>query len=132
MSTIFISMPIYWQKTKKSKVLVSMNAYRNWHYTTSNKFKTEFGKIVKDQLNGALPITSSYTAEIKLYYQRTSCDGSNVVPLVEKVVLDALVTAGFLEGDSVKHHLGTSWTVTKDVKNPRCEITITERGNVNE
>ena len=130
MNTIFVVTPIYWQKSKKSKVLVSMNAYRNWHYTVSSKFKLEFGKLVSEQIKGIPAITGSYTASVKLYYQRTNCDGSNVVPLVEKVVLDALVAAGLLVGDSVRHHLGTSWTVSKDVENPRCEITITERDNV--
>ena len=48
---IEITLPIYWQQTKNKKVLVSLNAYRNWHYYTSNKFKHDFHELVKNQLD---------------------------------------------------------------------------------
>lgn len=120
-------LPIYWQQTKKKKVLVGMNAYRNWHYFTSNSFKQYFTQLVFDQIDGQKRIEGAYRLQARLYYKNANCDGSNVVALVEKVFLDALISAGIIVGDTVKHHLGTSWEVVdKDTSDPRCEITLQE------
>lgn len=124
MASIDLVLPIYWQQSQKKLVLVSMNAYRNWHYHTSNKFKQEFAELVTSQLSSCT-IASPYELEMKLYYKNSNCDGSNIVALVEKVLLDALQKANIIDKDSVKHHLGTTWAVVaQDKVNPRCEITI--------
>lgn len=121
------TLPIYWQQSKKKKVLVGMNVYRNWHYYTSAAFKREFSEIVLEELGDFEPILGEYSLEIKVFYKNSSCDASNIVALIEKVFLDTLVIAGALKGDSVKHHKSTFWTVVeKDAENPRCEITVKE------
>lgn len=124
-----ITLPIYWTqefKTKPPKVwLVGLNNYRNWHHHTSNKWKTEFHELVHSQLT---PDTTfnRFTLNIDLYYRR-SCDPSNIVPLMEKVFLDALQDANVIPEDNVNHHISTTWTViAQDKDNPRCEITIKE------
>lgn len=125
MSNIKIVLPIYWQQTKKKTVLVSMNAYRNWHYHTSNSFKQEFTELVTNQLNSC-KINSPYKLDIKIFYKNSNCDGANITALIEKVLLDALQKSNIVVNDSVKHHIGSSWEiVSQDKINPRCEITIT-------
>lgn len=106
-------------------MLVSLNAYRNWHYHISNKFKKEFTELVHNQLTGE-KIPSPYILEIVLFYKNKRCDGGNIVNLIEKVVLDALQEADVTTEDAVEHHVGTAWEIGgQDKENPRCEITIT-------
>lgn len=124
MASISIVLPIYWAQTKSKTVLVSMNAYRNWHYHTSNKFKKEFTELVTSQLDSCT-IPSPFKVDIKIHYKNSACDGSNVASLIEKVLLDALQEGKVITQDSVKHHTGTTWTIAgQDKTNPRCEITI--------
>lgn len=121
-----LTLPIYWQQTKNKTTLVSINAYRNWHYHTSNKFKQDFHDLVKNQLINFIDVPKAFTLSYKLFYKNSNCDGSNVIALIEKVLLDALVDNKIISGDSVKTHLGSSWTINgQDKNNPRCEITIT-------
>lgn len=124
-----IALPIYWDQTKKKKVLVSMNAYRNWHHFTSNKFKQEFHGMVYDQIESVnlLPFTGAFKLYIGLWYKNSNCDGSNVSALIEKVVLDAFQSHKIIEQDSVKYHLGTTWEILGcDREEPRAEIRIVE------
>lgn len=126
---IEITLPIYWNKTLKDKILVSMNAYRNWHFHTSNKFKKEFHELVKTQL-GTNKVTGPYELYLELYYKNSNCDGSNIISLMEKVTLDALQEHGSIVKDTVIYHLGSSWKVIKqDKENPRCIIKVKEITN---
>lgn len=127
-----IVLPIYWTqsfKTKSDKVwLCGLNAYRNWHYHTSSKWKNDFHQLVIDQLpkNRHDIAIEKFTLEIKFYYKNV-CDASNVVPLMEKVLLDTLQSESILSNDNVNYHLGTSWVVAgRDKVYPRVEITIKE------
>lgn len=130
MNKVYI-LPIYWNQSKKKTVLVSMNAYRNWHPLVSAKFKREFSALVEPQTIGQSKIPQPYQLHIKLYYKNSNCDGSNIIALVEKVFLDALVSAGVLINDTVQWHKSTSWEVIEQDKvNPRCEITIKEINSV--
>lgn len=127
-----ITLPIYWTqsfKTKPDKTwLCGMNAYRNWHYHTSSSWKNEFHQLVCDQLDTNKSF-NQFILSIKLYYKNI-CDASNVVPLMEKVVLDTLQEQGILTNDNVNYHLGTCWEVAGcDKANPRCEITLKEVSN---
>ena len=122
---ITLELPIYWQQSGRKTVLLSMNAYRNWHYTVSAKFKREFTELVLDQLANVTAVSSPYEVSCLLYYKNALCDPSNIIPLVEKVALDALIEKGLLKGDSMKHHVKTSWRVVgQDRSNPRCIIGI--------
>lgn len=125
-----ITLPIYWtevKKTKPNKVwLCGLNNYRNWHYHTSSKWKNDFHQLVIDQLPNSSPTIDKFTLHIKFYYKNV-CDASNVVPLMEKVLLDTLQEEGIIINDNVNYHLGTTWEVSgRDKENPRVEITITE------
>lgn len=130
-NTEVYTLPIYWFQSKKKKVLVGMNAYRNWHYQVSAKFKRDFSELVTEQVSSDyVPITGPYTLHIKLYYKNSNCDGSNVIALIEKVFLDALITAGVVVNDTVQLHKGTTWEVVQqDKTSPRCELTVKEITN---
>ena len=122
---ITLEMPIYWQQSSRKTTLLSMNAYRNWHYRVSAKFKRDFTELVLGQLANVTAVPSPYEVSCLLYYKNVVCDPSNIIPLVEKVVLDALVEKGLLEGDNMKHHVKTSWRVVEqDRNNPRCIVGI--------
>lgn len=121
---IVITLPIYWQQSSKKTVLTSMNSYRNWHYHVASKFKRDFAELVKSQVS-TTDTLSKYRLEIQLYYKNKNCDGSNIIPLIEKVLLDALIDINVLTNDTVQQHIGTTWSaVAQDVTNPRCEIQV--------
>lgn len=119
-----ITLPIYWDSGKKT-VLLSINWYRNAHWSFQNRFKQDLHSIVGDQLGNLQPVQGPYRLHLDIFYKNPSCDGSNIAALQEKVILDALQDFNILESDTVKYHLGTTWTVAgQDKINPRCEITI--------
>lgn len=122
-----ITLPIYWQQSGRKTVLVSMNAYRNWHYHTSNNFKQEFTELVLSQLPEEVPLFREFELEISLYYKNSACDASNITALIEKVILDAFKKANVIVDDSVKYHTKTTWRVKEqDKQNPRTVVTIRE------
>lgn len=125
-----ITLPIYWVNEKKSKKstthLVGMNFYRNAHYHIQNKMKKDFSELVKNQLTPDKTFTT-FKVTYKLYYKNPSCDGSNIIALMEKFMLDAIQELGVVENDNIKYHLGSTWQVIdQDKGNPRCEIEIEE------
>lgn len=82
---------------------------------------------IRDQLDlvKIAHIEDRYTVHIKLYYKNPNCDGSNVCPLTEKAVLDALQHCKVVTNDNVKKHVGTTWEVAgQDKHNPRAEVYI--------
>lgn len=122
-----ITLPIYWSQSGSKTVLVSMNAYRNWHFHTSNKFKRDFHELVGNQLDGLTPIQGQFRLTLSIYYKNLNCDGANIAALVEKVVLDALQEHNIIVNDNVNYHLGSTWSIAgQDKTNPRCEIIIEE------
>lgn len=125
------SMPIYWAekfKTKPDKVhLVGMNFFRNAHHFTQNKLKQDLEQSLKESFNESFDtITSTYKVHYTLYYKNPTCDGSNIIALIEKIFLDFAQNIGLVSNDNVKFHLGSSWSIGGiDKLNPRVEITIT-------
>lgn len=130
-----LTLPIYWVNEKKTKAstthLVGMNWYRNAHHHAQNQMKKDFNELVVNQLNKSdAKNLTSFKITYKLYYKNPSCDGSNIIALIEKFVLDALQAYEVLENDNVKHHLGSSWEIIgQDKDNPRCEITLIDLNN---
>lgn len=128
---IKLVMPIYWTKEFKTKKntthLVGMSWYRNAHYRDQNNWKREFTEIVKEQIGSNGTYLNYYRLQMELYYKNKVSDGSNVIPVIEKVVLDALQDIGAITDDTVEFHLGSSWSIAgQDRENPRCEITLIE------
>jgi len=110
---------------------MNLNAFRNWHYQTSNNLKKRFKTLVQAELIERhlldckitqYPISVTYT----LYFRdKSNVDLANVCTVVDKFTLDALVEFGILEDDSHKfvNNVKYVWGgVDKD--NYRCEVEI--------
>lgn len=126
---ITLTLPIYYTqefKTKPNKTtLLGMNAYRNWHHFTQNSAKTWFSELVGNLLPPNPETFDKFHMTYQVFYKSTACDGSNIIALSEKFVLDALKTHGIITDDNVKHHLGSAWILGgQDKDNPRVIITI--------
>jgi Holliday junction resolvase RusA-like endonuclease len=125
---LLFTLPIYWTKSSKKgdkTVLVSLNWYRNAHFVDQNQFKRDFEELVKNQTDITDTVDGEFTLDIKLYYKNPSCDGSNVVPLISKTLLDALQSSGVILQDNVIHHIGTTWAIAgQDKLEPRAEIKV--------
>jgi len=128
---ISLSLPIYYTKTsrKSSKTfLVSMNWFRNAYFYQQNEVKKHYHELVHLQLvKQAVRFECKYRISMKLYYKVANIDPSNVCPLIEKFVLDALQDKKVVIQDNVKYHKSTVWEVAGiDKHNPRIEIEIEE------
>lgn len=85
-----------------------------------NKQKIAFEAAVKlawvttsVQHGGALQVKGAYTMRYLLLCKDKRTDPSNLFAGAEKVVLDALVSCGAVEGDGFKHHRASSFEATK-------------------
>lgn len=127
---IKLDLPIYWINEKKTKSstthLVGANFFRNCHFHVKNKLKQDYHSMVADLLDStAISIDGPYTVEYRIYYKNPSCDGSNIVGIIEKFFLDAIQDLDIVQEDNVKFHLGSTWSIAgQDRTNPRCEITL--------
>ena len=89
--------------------------------------KRDFHELVLNQVKPLDSVIKEFTLHTDLYYKNPSSDGRNIVPMVEKFVLDAL-QGPVLANDNVQYDKGGSWTVVEmDKDNPRVEITLTEK-----
>ena len=89
--------------------------------------KKHFQDLVIEQLPLAYKQLSQFTVHYNLYYKSPVCDGSNIVALIEKFLLDALKEHSLIIDDNVNYHLGSSWQIiSQDKINPRIEATIKE------
>ena len=122
--------PIYWTKTFKTKNnethLIGMNYYRNAVYYDQNKLKQEVEAQLKQSytLNFS-PIVTPFKVHYTLYYKNPSCDGANIIALIEKIFLDFIQNIKLVPNDTVKYHCGSTWNIGgQDKLNPRCEIIL--------
>ena len=121
------TVPIYANVSKKKKILVNMNWYRNAHYMVSNNVKKLYKKIVHDvfknrnvQLKGRIHISFS------IYIKRRGSDGGNIRSVIEKFVLDALKDEGVIKDDTFEDIVSDNAAYFLDRINPRCDIIIKE------
>lgn len=123
-----IILPIYINTSKKKKVLVSLNWYRNAHYGIKDKVKKQYHEIVYEQLRGARkPFDKRIGVKYQLWYKRGDCDLMNVVSVLDKFLLDALVQAGMIKDDNVNKYISCHAEVGgKDSENPRLVCIIEE------
>lgn len=118
-----ITMPIYWKVWKKT-IPLGLNWYRNCYWRTLNTVKQEYTAEVIKQTKWER-IKGTYGVSIELYLKTTAQDIDNFSCIWTKFIIDALVKAGVLEGDSNKNlielHTVFCWL---DKVNPRIEVTI--------
>ena len=123
-----IVLPIYTNTSKNKKVLMSLNWYRNSHYGIKDKVKKHYHEIVFEQLRGAKkPFEKRIGVKYRLFYKRGDCDLMNVVSVLDKFLLDALVQAGMIKDDNVNKYISCHAEVGgKDSENPRLVCIIEE------
>lgn len=123
--TYTIHLPYSIPVTKKKKFYINLNQYRNTHYFTLNKAKTEFSLLVQDQIS-KLPKFSQVSLEYKVFPPTArDLDIMNICSVADKFFCDALVEYGILEDDN--YHIVNSITNTFgsiDKHNPRIEVKI--------
>lgn len=129
-----ITIPIYYTMRKRNKktkqmedkdFLVWMNLYRNLHFQVSNKMKEHYHEIIKHQINWEK--FNRIKPHYKLYIKNKLTDWWNVIAIMEKFLLDALVENQVIKNDTydiVVWHWWADYFLDKD--NPRCEIFIEE------
>ena len=87
------------------KFVLNLNVYRNAHYQTLNKAKI----IFKNQLFASypeLPRIKSSRLEVKYFIERCDnrkFDTMNIISIVDKFFLDALVELGCLPDDNFNY-----------------------------
>ena len=123
-----IILPIYINTSKNKKVLMSLNWYRNSHYGIKDKVKKEYHEIVFEQLRGVKqPFENRIGVKYRLFYKRGDCDLMNVVSVLDKFLLDALVQVGMIKDDNVNKYISCHAEVGgKDSENPRLVCIIEE------
>jgi len=125
-----ISLPIYHtlkptkKKPRPKQFLLSSNWFRNAHFHVKNDVKTHYHKLIALKVRGIESIDEPYTTKYVYYYKNKGSDGSNVVSLVEKFLLDGLQEAGIVPEDNVLFHSSDGFRCVEDKKNPRVEIEV--------
>ena len=109
----------------KKKFYLNMNNFRNWHFQVSNKLKQEFKEIISPQLEGIKYDRIDHMTYTLFYPNKIRRDKMNVVAVIDKFAMDAMVECGVIEDDNDKF-VGpvTIFEPTIDKLDPRVEITI--------
>ena len=126
MEDIKFVVPIYWQVTKKKKVLVAMNWLRNAHFIVSNNVKKGYLSEIKAQVTPSIKKFRKCHIHYVVYLKRKGTDGGNVRSVIEKFVLDAFVKCNIIPDDTFDIVVSDSSEYFLDKDNPRAEITIKE------
>lgn len=126
---ITLILPVYYTKILKTKpnktFLVSLNWYRNAFYQEQNKVKIYFQELIKDQLQGIVPISGQYRVTYKYFYKNATSDLPNVTPMCSKWVNDTLQDLKLVTNDNVKYLIEEiHQVVEQDRENPRCIVII--------
>lgn len=139
-----IELPVYYtverKKPKKVKTkkgiklvyetthLVNLNWYRNAFFILQNQVKQHYHNLTETALKSQkTKKVYQYITKSNYYFKTSSSDASNVVPMIEKFILDSLQELNITEEDNVKHHIGSDgWRVFEDKANPRIEFYLYE------
>jgi hypothetical protein len=122
-----VTVPIYYTieyKTKKNKtVLVWMNFYRNCHFMLSNKIKSSYHELIRNQIWDMR--FEKIRTKYKVFMKTKRSDYHNIRSVIEKFFLDWLVENWNLKNDTMDYMLWDLWCeVFIDKDNPRMEIEI--------
>ena len=127
-----ITIPIYYTMRKRNKktkqmedkdFLVWMNLYRNLHFQVSNKIKEHYHELIKKQIHWEK--FEKIKPYYKLYIKNKLTDWWNVIAIMEKFLLDALVENKVIKNDTYVIVIWHWWAdYYLDKENPRCEVII--------
>jgi len=120
-----ICSPLRVVRSKTKFFILNLNHYRNAHYLTLNKAKSEYLSAVEEQIKN-LPTYEQVRLSYTLYPKdRRICDLDNILSVHAKFFQDALVTLGRIPEDNYKHVLSScQYFGGVDKTNPRVEIKI--------
>ena len=122
---MLIKIPVYITTVSKTNFL-SMNAYRNWHYHTSNKIK----KIVEEEISAQFPTDihfNNYTITYIYNYKSKVSDLPNVCALASKYLNDAMKSAHMITDDNVQYLKSETYIVgTQNKEDPHILAYISE------
>lgn len=105
-----VKIPVYLTLGSKTHFL-SMNAYRNWHYFTSNKIKQLVEEQITAQFPKDLPKLNKYAVSYIYYYKSKVSDLPNVCALASKYLNDAMKSAGLITDDNVQYLVSETYSV---------------------
>jgi hypothetical protein len=117
--------PLAIQVTKKKKMILNLNNYRNLFFRLLNIAKINYKELVKDQLKDLPEFKELYIIYRVFKGDKRRCDVGNVVSVHQKFFEDALVETGHLPDDDYKHikvYTGVMGGIDKD--NPRVEVLL--------
>ena len=121
MEICFMKIPIYYDGK-----LISMNRYRNAHWSIQNKEKQALHGIIKDKIHSQKQI-GQFKTHYRLYTKTFGCDGSNIIAMIEKYYLDTINEANIIKDDNLNNHIGSSREFAGiDSKDPRAEVDLIE------
>ncbi len=106
---------------------MGLNWYRNSHYITNNNAKKFYLSVVEDFIEGEPILEGTIHVHYKIFLKRKGSDGGNVRSVIEKYVLDAIKTSGYITDDTADIIVSDSSEYHYDKKYPRAEITLTKK-----
>lgn len=127
---IEFSLPVYYTREYARKpsrtFLVSLNWYRNAHYSEQNAVKAYYTELITPLVSSLAPITGQYGVIYKYHYKNPSSDLGNVVSMTSKWLNDVLQAEGKVSNDNVRYLTNETFLVGgQDKENPRCHVIIT-------
>ena len=122
-SPLYIDLPRV--RTKPKRVYLNMNAYGNTNTFTNNEVKKAYLEAIREQIEGKV-IHTPVEIHYRVYKQsKRRLDKLNVVSVVSKYLMDALVNLGCIEDDNDDYiKVETILPTELDKENPRVEIVI--------
>ena len=118
------TVPIYYDVTKRKRVMVGMNWVTSAHYRIYSKVKKHYADLVMSIVNNKFFFKGRVEVIYDIYLKRKNADGGNVLAVMSKFVLDGLVKSGVIDDDKVSIVVKETGNYYLDNINPRCEITI--------
>lgn len=122
-----LDLPSYLYLTKKKKVSLNLNWYRNAHFRDLDAAKKLFEQLVREPV---LQLGIPRQDKIHLHYvlygpSNQRRDLMNVIAIVDKFFSDVLPKTGVIEDDHAKIIVSTSSAYGGvDPQNPRVSVTI--------
>ena len=126
-----VKIPVYLTLGSKAHFL-SMNAYRNWHYFTSNKIKQLVEEQITAQFPKDHPKLNKYAVTYVYNYKSKVSDLPNVCALASKYLNDAMKSAGLITDDNVQYLVAETYSVgTHSKEDPHILAFISEIHDTN-
>ena len=122
-SPLYIDLPRV--RTKPKRVYLNMNAYGNTNTFTNNEVKKAYLEMIREQVEGKVIVTPVEITYRVLKGSKRRLDKLNVISVVSKYLMDALVTCCCFPDDNDDYIKTETILPTKyDKNNGRVEINI--------